>query len=153
MRWADFDPETGELDVEQVAAVLSDRTRLVAVTAASNLIGTRPDVRAIADLVHATGGQLYVDGVHYAAHVAVDVPALGADYFACSPYKFLGPHCGVLAARPEVLEPLRPDKLAPASDGVPERFELGTPAYELLAGVDRGRGLPRRSGPGPGLTA
>lgn len=135
VRWADFDPETGELDVEQVAAVLSDRTRLVAITAASNLIGTRPDVRAIADLVHATGGQLYVDGVHYAAHVAVDVPALGADYFACSPYKFLGPHCGVLAARPEVLEPLRPDKLAPASDGVPERFELGTPAYELLAGV------------------
>jgi cysteine desulfurase family protein (TIGR01976 family) len=135
VRWADFDPETGELDVMQVQAVLSDRTRVVAMTAASNLIGTRPDLPAIAELVHAAGALLYVDGVHYAAHVLVDVEALGADLFACSPYKFLGPHCGVLAARTEVLEPLRPDKLAPASDAIPDRFELGTPAYELLAGT------------------
>ncbi len=135
VRWADFDPETGELDVARVAEVLSDRTRVVAVTAASNLIGTRPDIPAVAEAVHAAGALLYVDGVHYTAHVLVDVDALGADLFACSPYKFLGPHCGVLAARPEVLEPLRPDKLLPASDGIPERFELGTPAYELLAGV------------------
>ena len=135
IRWADFDPETGELDVAQVERVLSDRTRLVAMTAASNLIGTRPDIPAVAELVHAAGALLYVDGVHYTAHVLVDVEALGADFYACSPYKFLGPHCGVLAARPEVLEPLRPDKLLPASDGIPERFELGTPAYELLAGV------------------
>jgi len=135
VRWADFDPENAELDPSQVAAVLSDRTRLVAVTAASNLLGTRPDVPAIAQLAHEAGAQVYLDGVHYTAHVPVDAPALGADFFACSPYKFLGPHCGVLAARPEVLEPLHPDKLVPASDGVPERFELGTPAYELLAGV------------------
>jgi len=135
VRWADFDPETGELDVGQVESVLSDRTRVVAMTAASNLIGTRPDVPAIAELVHAAGAMLYVDGVHYTAHVLVDVEAMGADLFACSPYKFLGPHCGVLAARPEVLEPLRPDKLVPASDEIPERFELGTPAYELFAGV------------------
>jgi cysteine desulfurase family protein (TIGR01976 family) len=135
VRWADFDPQTGELDPSQVEAVLSGRTRLVAVTAASNLIGTRPDLPAIAELVHEAGAHLYVDGVHYAAHVAVDVEALGADFFACSPYKFLGPHCGVLAARPEVLEPIRPDKLLPASDDLPERFELGTPAYELFAGV------------------
>jgi cysteine desulfurase family protein (TIGR01976 family) len=135
VRWADFDPATGELDVEQVASVLSDHTRLVAMTAASNLLGTRPDVPAIADLVHAVGATLFVDGVHYSAHVLVDVEELGADFFACSPYKFLGPHCGVLAARPEVLEPLSPDKLVPAGDEIPERFELGTPAYELLAGV------------------
>jgi cysteine desulfurase family protein (TIGR01976 family) len=135
VRWADFDPDTGELDVSQVEAALSERTRLVAVTAASNLIGTRPDVPAIADLAHAAGARVYVDGVHYAAHVAVDTAALGADFFVCSPYKFLGPHCGVLSARPEVLEGLRPDKLLPASDEVPQRFELGTPAYELLAGV------------------
>jgi cysteine desulfurase family protein (TIGR01976 family) len=135
VRWADFDPATGELDVEQVSSVLSDRTRVVAVTAASNLIGTRPDIPAIAEAVHAAGALLYVDGVHYAAHVLPDVEALGADLYACSPYKFLGPHCGVLAARPEVLEPLRPDKLVPAGDAIPERFELGTPAYELLAGV------------------
>jgi cysteine desulfurase family protein (TIGR01976 family) len=136
VRWADFDPATGELDVEQVAAVLTGRTRVVAITAASNLLGTRPDIPAIAELVHAVGALLYVDGVHYTAHVLVDVDALGADLYACSPYKFLGPHCGVLAARPEVLEPLRPDKLVPASDEIPERFELGTPAYELLAGVE-----------------
>jgi cysteine desulfurase family protein (TIGR01976 family) len=135
VRWADFDPDTGELDVTQVESVLSDRTRVVAVTAASNLIGTRPDIPAVAEVAHAAGALLYVDGVHHTAHVLVDVDALGADLFACSPYKFLGPHCGVLAARPEVLEPLRPDKLVPASDGIPERFELGTPAYELLAGV------------------
>jgi cysteine desulfurase family protein (TIGR01976 family) len=135
VRWADFDPETGELDERHVEAVLSDRTRVVAVTAASNLIGTRPDVPAIAELVHAAGALLYVDGVHYTAHVLVDVEALGADLFSCSPYKFLGPHCGVLAARPEVLEPLHPDKLVPANDAIPDRFELGTPAYELLAGV------------------
>ena len=135
VRWADFDPTTGELDVEHVAAVLSDRTRVVAMTAASNLIGTRPDIPAIAEVVHAAGSLLYVDGVHYTAHVLPDMVALGADLYACSPYKFLGPHCGVLAARPEVLEPLRPDKLVPASDAIPERFELGTPAYELLAGA------------------
>jgi cysteine desulfurase family protein (TIGR01976 family) len=135
VRWADFDPDTGELEVRQIESVLTDRTRVVAMTAASNLIGTRPDVPAVAELVHEAGALLYVDGVHVTAHALVDVGLLGADLFACSPYKFLGPHCGVLAARPEVLEPLRPDKLVPASDEIPERFELGTPAYELLAGV------------------
>jgi cysteine desulfurase family protein (TIGR01976 family) len=133
VRWLDFDPATGGLD--DVAGVLTDRTRLVAVTAASNLIGTRPPIEQIAEAVHDAGALLHVDGVHYTAHVAVDVAALGADTYVCSPYKFLGPHCGVLAGRPEVLEGLRPDKLVPSSDGVPERFELGTPAYELLAGT------------------
>jgi cysteine desulfurase family protein (TIGR01976 family) len=115
--------------------VLGDRTRIVAITAASNLIGTRPDIPAIAERAHAAGAQVYVDAVHYAAHVSVDLPALGADFLVCSPYKFLGPHCGVLAARPEVLEPLHPDKLVPASDEIPDRFELGTLPYELLAGT------------------
>ena len=135
VRWADFDPQTGELDPGQVEAALSDRTRLVAFTAASNLLGTMPDVRAIADLAHAAGAQTFVDGVHLVPHASVDLDALGADFLACSPYKFLGPHCGVLAARPETLEPLRPDKLMPSSNDVPERFELGTLPYELLAGT------------------
>jgi cysteine desulfurase family protein (TIGR01976 family) len=134
VRWVAFDPDSGELTPDDVAAVLSDRTRLVAVTAASNLIGTRPDLPAITALAHARGALCYVDGVHYAAHSAVDFDALGADFFACSPYKFFGPHCGVVAARPEVLDRLRPDKLLPSSDAVPERFELGTLPYELLAG-------------------
>ncbi|MFC4947550.1 cysteine desulfurase-like protein [Pseudonocardia sp. GCM10023141] len=135
VRWADFDPATGELTEDHIVAVLSPRTRLVAVTAASNLIGTRPPVRAITDLAHAAGALTYVDGVHYTAHTAVDVAALGADFYACSPYKFLGPHCGVVAAAPELLESLHPQKLLPSSDVVPERFELGTLPYELLAGT------------------
>jgi cysteine desulfurase family protein (TIGR01976 family) len=135
VRWLDFDPATGELDLDQLAVLLSGRTRVVAVTAASNLIGTRPDVPAIAGLTHDAGALLHVDGVHYTAHVAPDVRALGADTFVCSPYKFLGPHCGVLAGRVELLETLRPDKLVPSSDAVPDRFELGTLPYELLAGT------------------
>lgn len=133
VRWADFDPTNGELDPAQIERLLSARTRLVAVTAASNLIGTQPDIAAIADLAHRTGALLYVDGVHHAAHAFVDVAALGSDFFVCSPYKFFGPHHGVLVARPELLESLQPDKLLPATDEVPERFELGTLPYELLA--------------------
>ncbi|MET9588601.1 cysteine desulfurase-like protein [Streptomyces sp. NPDC006539] len=135
VRWADFDAATGELTTEHIARVLSGNTRLVAVTAASNLIGTRPDIPAVADLVHRAGSLLHVDAVHYASHTAVDLSGLGADSLVCSPYKFLGPHLGVLAGRPEMLETLRPDKLLPSTDAVPERFELGTLPYELLAGA------------------
>jgi cysteine desulfurase family protein (TIGR01976 family) len=135
VRWIGFDTATGELTADDVADVLTDRTRLVAVTGASNLIGTRPPVAAIAALVHRAGALLAVDGVHLTAHAPVDVAALGADFFTCSPYKFLGPHCGVLAAAPALLETLHPAKLLPSSDAVPERFELGTLPYELLAGT------------------
>ncbi len=135
VRWAEFDPSSAELSADAVAAVVSERTRLVAVSAASNLIGTKPPVREIAEVAHAAGALLYVDGVHYTAHCFVDVPELGADFFACSPYKFCGPHLGVLAARPELLETLRPDKLLPSTDQVPDRFEFGTLPYELLAGT------------------
>ncbi|MFE9345845.1 cysteine desulfurase-like protein [Streptomyces olivaceus] len=135
VRTADFDPATGELRPEHVEAVLSPRTRLVAVTAASNLVGAMPDLPAVARLAHGVGALVHVDAVHYASHAVVDPAALGADTLVCSPYKFLGPHMGVLAARPEFLESLRPDKLLPSSDAVPERFELGTLPYELLAGT------------------
>ncbi|WP_448641562.1 cysteine desulfurase-like protein [Geodermatophilus sp. URMC 63] len=135
VRWADLDPDTGELTPEAVAAVLTDRTRLVAVTGASNLIDTRPDVPAITALAHRAGALAYVDGVHLTAHAAVDVAALGADLYACSPYKFLGPHLGCVVAAPSLLETLHPDKLLPSTDAVPERFELGTLPYELLAGT------------------
>lgn len=133
--WADFDPETGELPASAVAAVLTDRTRLVAVTAASNLIGTRPPIAEIAAVVHQAGALLFVDGVHYVPHAFVDLAVLGADFFVCSPYKFFGPHCGVLAADPALLAGIHPDKLLPSTDVVPERFELGTLPYETLAGV------------------
>ncbi|TCM44427.1 cysteine desulfurase-like protein [Kribbella sp. VKM Ac-2568] len=131
VRWLSFDPATSELD--DIQPLLSGQTRLVAVTGASNLLGTRPDLESIAAKVHATGALLYVDGVHLTAHAPVD--ASFADFYACSPYKFFGPHCGVLSASPVLLEGLRPDKLLPASDVVPERFEFGTLPYELLAGT------------------
>jgi cysteine desulfurase family protein (TIGR01976 family) len=135
VRWAEFDPATGELAPEAVGRVLSDRTRLVAVTGASNLIGTRPDVAAISALARGAGALTYVDGVHLTAHVAVDVAALGADLYTCSPYKVLGPHLGCVVADPGLLRALYPDKLLPSTDAVPERFELGTLPYELLAGT------------------
>ncbi|SDF85678.1 cysteine desulfurase-like protein [Klenkia brasiliensis] len=135
VRWAEFDPATGELTAADVAAVVTDATRLVAVTGASNLIGTRPPLPEIAGVAHAAGALLHVDGVHLTAHAPVDLAELGCDTFTCSPYKFLGPHCGVLVADPAFLATLHPDKLLPSTDAVPERFELGTLPYELLAGT------------------
>jgi cysteine desulfurase family protein (TIGR01976 family) len=135
VRWADVDPATCELPLEQYDDLLNDRTKLVAVTAASNAVGTRPDVRAIADRAHAVGALVHVDGVHATPHGAVDVQALGADFYACSAYKWYGPHLGMTAADPALLETLRPDKLPPSSDEVPDRFELGTPSFAQLAGV------------------
>jgi selenocysteine lyase/cysteine desulfurase len=92
-------------------------------------------VAAIADVVHQAGALLYVDGVHLTPHAPVDVEALGADFFACSPYKFFGPHLGLMVADHDLLKTLEPDKLLPSTDEVPERFELGTLPYELLAGT------------------
>ncbi len=135
VRWAGFDRDTCELPVEAVTDLLGPRTRVVAVTGASNLLGTRPDVRAIADAAHRGGSLVYVDGVHLTPHAPVDVVLLGADFFACSPYKFFGPHLGVLSASPSLLETIEPDKLLPSSNAVPERFEFGTLPYELLAGT------------------
>ncbi|MBK9740339.1 MAG: cysteine desulfurase-like protein [Actinobacteria bacterium] len=135
VRWAEFDPGTGALSVDDVARLLSDRTRLVAVTGASNLLGTRPDVAAIGEAVGRTDALYYVDGVHLTAHAPIDMASIGADFFVCSPYKFLGPHIGMLAASPALLETLHPDKLRPSTEEVPDRFELGTLPYELLAGV------------------
>lgn len=135
LRWAEFDPKTGEMPVENVTSLLNDRTRLVAVTGASNLLGTRPDIAAIGRAVRETDALFWVDGVHLTAHAPIDIQEIDADFFVCSPYKFLGPHIGMLAASPALLETLHPDKLKPATDEVPERFELGTLPYEQLAGV------------------
>jgi len=134
VRWLRLDPSTGELDLSSLDAI-PDRTRLVAMTAASNLLGTRPPVASVAARAHEVGALVYVDAVHHTAHAAPDLAAMGADLLVCSPYKFFGPHCGALVADPALLETLRPDKLLPSSDAVPERFELGTLPYELLVGV------------------
>lgn len=133
VRWLEFDPATAEID--DIEPLLSDRTRVVALTAASNLLGTRPDVAAVSRAAREAGALVYVDAVHLAPHAPVDLTELGADVLVCSPYKFFGPHLGVLAADPALLETLHPDKLLPSSEAVPERFELGTLPYELLAGV------------------
>ena len=135
VKWADFDPRTGALTVDDVASLITDNTRVVAVTGASNLLGTRPDVAAIGEAVAQTDALYYVDGVHLTAHAPIDMRMIGADFYICSPYKFLGPHLGMLAASPALLETLHPDRLRPATEQVPERFELGTLPYELLAGV------------------
>jgi cysteine desulfurase family protein (TIGR01976 family) len=135
VRWIDFDPASAEVDIDSVGVSINDRTRVVAITAASNLLGTKPPLADIARIAHEAGALVHVDGVHYAAHQFVDIGALGADLFVCSPYKFLGPHCGVLAASPELLETLSPDKLLPSTNAVPERFELGTLPYETMAGA------------------
>ncbi|WP_338748882.1 cysteine desulfurase-like protein [Janibacter alittae] len=135
VRWLPLDPVTGDLDLSGIHGVITGRTRLVAVTAASNLLGTQPQVAQIAEAAHAVDALVYVDGVHHTAHASVDVAALGADFYVCSPYKFFGPHCAALAADPELLAGLDPDKLLPSTDEVPERFELGTLPYELMAGA------------------
>jgi len=129
------DPEPGELPAGQYRDLIGERTRLVAVTAASNVLGTRPDVPAITAAARAAGALSYVDGVHATPHGPVDVAALGADFYATSAYKWSGPHVGAVVADPAVLEPLRPAKLAPAPEEVPARFEWGTPPFADLAGV------------------
>lgn len=149
VRWLDFDPATSELLWESVESAITARTRLVAITGASNLIGTRPPVRAVADAAHAVGALVWVDGVHAAAHGLTDLSALGADFVVCSPYKFLGPHCGVMGADPALLETLHPDKLLPSTEVVPERFELGTLPYEALAGATAAVDFIAELAPGP----
>ena len=135
VRWAEFDPATGELPTGQYHDLVTDRTRLVAVTAASNAIGTRPDVAAIAAIAHAHGALTYVDGVHATPHLPTDVRALGADFYVTSAYKWSGPHIAACVADPQRWEALRPEKLMPSPDVVPDRFEHGTISFELLAGV------------------
>ena len=135
LRWVYFDKATGVLAVADVTKLLNENTRLVAITGASNLLGTRPDLVAIGKAVHQTPALFYVDGVHLTAHAPVDMQAIGADFYVCSPYKFLGPHIGMLAASPALLETLHPDKLRPSTESVPDRLELGTLPYELLAGI------------------
>ena len=135
VRWAEVGLPSGELDAGQYDTLLTARTRLVAVTAASNVIGTRPDVAAITAKARAAGALSYVDGVHATPHGPTDVAALGADFYATSAYKWSGPHIGAVVAGPALLETLQPDKLVPSPDAVPERFEQGTAAFADLAGV------------------
>jgi cysteine desulfurase family protein (TIGR01976 family) len=134
VRFADIREDT-TLDLDDLAAQLSERTRVVAYPWASNAVGTLVDVARVAELAHEAGALAWVDAVHYAPHGPIDVAAIGVDVLICSPYKFFGPHLGLAFARSELLERWRPYKVRPAA-GVPlgHRFETGTLPHELLAG-------------------
>jgi cysteine desulfurase family protein (TIGR01976 family) len=135
VRFADPVLPSLDLPASQFEGLINERTRLVALTAASNVVGTRPEVRAVADLAHAVGALVFVDGVHATPHGPVDMAALGADIFATSSYKWSGPHLGAISAGPALWEGLSPDKLASSSNEVPWRFETGTSPFAQHAGL------------------
>ena len=136
VRWIDFDPATGRLQLEALPALLSQRTRLVAIGGASNALGTIADLDTVVSKTRAlTSALIYVDAVQLAPHVALDVKSLGCDLLAFSPYKLFGPHAGVLWCRREVAEKLRAYKVRPATNNGMLRFETGTPSFEAQAGV------------------
>ena len=127
--------ESGELEMEQLAALLNEKTRLVAVGAASNALGTITDVRRVCEMAKAAGTLSFVDAVHYAPHNLVDVKDFGCDFLACSAYKFYGPHIGVLYGRKELLEIVDFPKLKPSPNTAPERAETGTQSFESICGA------------------
>ena len=135
IRLVDIDVNDCTLDMEDFCRQLNGRTRLVAVSYASNAVGTIKDVRTIVRLAHAVGALVFVDAVHFAPHATIDVRALDCDFLACSPYKFFAPHVGVLYGKREHLSRIRPYKVRPAPEQSPERWETGTQNHEGLAGV------------------
>lgn len=152
VRWAEFDAATSELSIEAVEAVLTKKTKLVAITGAGNTIGTRPDLKSIAAAVHKVGALFYVDGVHLTPHTAISVKDIGADFFGFSFYKLMGPHCAALAASPALLDSLNNDKLLPSTSNVPEKFEFGTLPYEIMAGCTATVNFIANLAPGSGST-
>jgi cysteine desulfurase family protein (TIGR01976 family) len=135
MRSVRMRPESGQLEMEDLDRLLTPRTKLLAIGAASNALGTINDVALAARRAHEVGALVFVDAVHLAAHAAPDVAALGCDFLACSAYKFYGPHLGVLWGRKRLLEALDAPKLAPAGDAAPERLETGTQNHEGIVGA------------------
>jgi cysteine desulfurase family protein (TIGR01976 family) len=152
VRWAEFDVATSELTVAAVEAVLSNKTKLVAVTGAGNTLGTRPDLKAIGAAVHKVGALFYVDGVHLTPHAVISTKDIGADFFGFSFYKLMGPHCAAIAASPELLKTLNNDKLLPSTSNVPEKFEFGTLPYEIMAGAIAAIDFIAEMAPGAGKT-
>ena len=133
---ASFDPVTGALPPQNVIDLIDERTRWVTLPGASNLLGTIPDLRSIIDAAHAVGARVFVDAVHLAPHQRIDIGSLGCDALTTSPYKWYGPHAGVIWVQPELLDSLPLFKVRPASPTGPRAFETGMPNYEAIAGVE-----------------
>lgn len=134
IRTARLDPATGTLDMDDLADAVAS-ARILAITAASNALGTIPDLATAVGLARDAGAVVYVDAVHLAPHVLPDAARLGADFLAASPYKFYGPHLGVVWGSAERIEALQVPRVASASDAAPDRLETGTLAFEALAGA------------------
>ncbi|MER8910086.1 cysteine desulfurase-like protein [Mesorhizobium sp. M0854] len=135
VRWLPFDQQSWEIEEAALAALLSERTRLVALNYASNLTGSINRVKALTGIARRAGALVYVDAVQFAPHGLIDVQNLGCDFLICSAYKFFGPHMGILWGRLDVIDALKPYKCRCSSNALPERFELGTPQIELMAGL------------------
>jgi cysteine desulfurase family protein (TIGR01976 family) len=135
VRMARVDEKAGTLDLDDLARLIGPRTRLIAIGAASNAIGTVTDVPRVCAMARDAGALSFVDAVHYAPHLLVDVRTFGCDFLACSAYKFYGPHVGVLYGRRDRIEALDVPKLEPAPDSAPERLETGTQSHESIAGA------------------
>jgi len=135
VRWVDFHPEDGALDMDEMQAALEEKPRLVAVGYASNALGTINPVESIIEMAHNVGALVYVDAVQYAPHGPIDVQALGCDFLVCSAYKFFGPHVGALYGRYDLLDELMAYKVRPATNSLPGKFETGTQNHEGIAGV------------------
>ncbi len=135
VRWVDFHPEDGTLNLEDLHMALEEKPRLVAVGYASNALGTINPVEEITRWAHAAGALVYIDAVQYAPHGPIDVQSLDCDFLVCSSYKFFGPHQGILYGKMEHLERLKAYKVRPASDEPPGKFETGTQNHEGIAGV------------------
>jgi cysteine desulfurase family protein (TIGR01976 family) len=134
IRSVPFDPDMGELVWDELERAITPNTRLVAVGAASNALGTISPIKVIAALAHSRDALCFVDAVHYAAHRSIDVEEVQCDFLVCSPYKFYGPHVGTLFARGSVLAALDVPKLEPAPDSIPDRIETGTQNHEGIVG-------------------
>jgi cysteine desulfurase family protein (TIGR01976 family) len=135
IRTADIHTDDCTINLDDLEAKITPKTKLVAIGYASNAVGTINPVAKIVKMAHAVGAMAFVDAVHYAPHGPIDVRALDCDFLACSVYKFFGPHIGVLFGKHEHLERLTPYKVRPSSDEVPSRWETGTHNIEGLAGV------------------
>jgi cysteine desulfurase family protein (TIGR01976 family) len=135
VRWLDLHPEDATLALETLPDLLNERTRLIAITYASNAVGSITNMQKVVEMAHAAGALVFIDAVHYSPHGLIDVQALDCDFLVCSSYKFFGPHMGILYGKYEIMAELEAYKIRPASAEPPTKWEAGTPNIECLAGI------------------